>query len=439
MKQPQGYKDPIHPHFVCKLTKALYGLRQAPRAWFSAPRAWFSVFSSHLLSLGFTASKADTSLFVCHHNTTITLALVYVDDIIVTGNDTSFITTLIEQLSSRFTMKDLGDLHYFLGIVVNATSTGLFLSQTKYATEVLTKGGMLECKPSGSPTSSRQPVDPSEPLFEDVTLFRTLVGSLQYLTLTRPKIAFAVNSVCQHMHRPKISHYCAVKRVLRYIKGTLRHGLRLTSGNLSLTAYTDADWAGDPLDRRSTSGFVVFLGPNPVSWCAMKQPNVARSSTEAEYRAMAQTTTDLVWIQQLLTELHVPILTPHVLWCDNKSAMALACLWWEACSDVFSFGVVILGTISKMIVGEEVLGVVYTDDIVLTDEWAKVEYKDGCPLVDKSLAADPYFYESDGRKITALGMQCIDDDPDRRLAMKEAVEHLESLPIVQHHVDALGL
>lgn len=107
MRQPQGCKDPTHPHFVCKLTKALYGLRQAPRAW-------FSVFSSHLLSLGFMASKADTSLFICHNGPAITLVLVYVDDIIITGNHSSFITTLIRQLSSKFAMKDLGDLHYFL-------------------------------------------------------------------------------------------------------------------------------------------------------------------------------------------------------------------------------------------------------------------------------------------------------------------------------------
>lgn len=194
------------------------------------------------------------------------------------------------------------------------------MSQTKYATKVLNKARMLDCKASASPTSSKHPPDP---WFEDVTLFRTLVGSVQYLTLTRPKIAFAVNSVCQHMHKPKLSHFCVVKRLLRYVIGTLSHGLLLTSGSLSLTANTDVDWAGDPLNRSSTFGFVVFLGPNPMSWCAKKQPTVARSSTEAEYRARAQTTKDLVWIQ-LLTELHMPISPPHVLCCDKKSTMALA-------------------------------------------------------------------------------------------------------------------
>lgn len=122
---------------------------------------------------------------------------------------------------------------------------------------------MLKCKPSAF--SAKKPVDPSNPLFEDVTLFRTLVGSLQYLTLTRPEIAFSINSICQHMHQPKVSHFRAVKRLLRYIKGSITHGLHLTKGSLDLIAFTDSDWAGDPLDRLSTTGFVVFLGGNPIS------------------------------------------------------------------------------------------------------------------------------------------------------------------------------
>lgn len=216
MKQPLGYKNPAHPDFVCKLTKAFYGLRQAPRAW-------FSIFSSYLLDLGFQASRADTSLFVLHKGAIIVLILVYVDDIILTGNDTPFLIKLIEQLSSRFVMKDLGVLHYFLGIEVITTEQGLFHSQGKYALEILTKAGMTDCKLSTSPTSTKTPMDPCDPLFEDVTLFRTLIGSLQYLTITQPDIAFAVNIVCQHMHQPKQSHFGAVKRLLRYVKGTLSH------------------------------------------------------------------------------------------------------------------------------------------------------------------------------------------------------------------------
>lgn len=210
----------------------------------------FFVFSSYLTSLGFQASKADTSLFILHNDSTITLVLVYVDDIILTGNNASFLSQLIEQLSSRFVMKDLGKLHYyFLGIEVTHTQHDLFLSQAKFATELLSKAGMTDCKATAAPISSKKPIDPCE----DGTLFRSLVGSLQYLTLTRPEIAFSVNSVYQHMHKPTVSHFGAVKRLLRYIKGTLHHGLHFTPGSLSLTAFTDADWVGDPLDRRSTN------------------------------------------------------------------------------------------------------------------------------------------------------------------------------------------
>ncbi|XP_058221119.1 uncharacterized mitochondrial protein AtMg00810-like [Rhododendron vialii] len=268
--------------------------------------------------------KADSSLFILHKPTSITLILVYVDDIILTGSDSPFLSQLVSLLGSKFVMKDLGSLHYFLGLEVTYFQHGLCLTQSKYVSEILTKAGMEDCKPSASPTSTKGPYDPSDPPFDNVSLFRTLVGSLQYLTLTRPDIAFAVNTVCQHMHQPKLSHFLAVKRLIRYIKGTINHGLYFTDGPLSLTAYADADWAGDPVDRRSTSGFVVFLGATPVSWSAKKQPTVARSSTEAEYRAMAQTAADLVWIPQLLTELQVSIAPPHVLWCDNRSAMALA-------------------------------------------------------------------------------------------------------------------
>lgn len=180
------------------------------------------------MELGFTASKADTSLFVLHKDSSVTLILVYVDDIILAGSDTSYLEHLVTMLSSRF-MKDLGFLHYFLGIEVVFTKTGLFLSQSKYASEILGKAGMTNCKPSVSPTSAKTIVDPAKPFFEDVTLFRTLVGSLQYLTLTRPEIAFLVNAICQHMHKPKVSHFSDVKRILRYIKRTLNHGLYLWS------------------------------------------------------------------------------------------------------------------------------------------------------------------------------------------------------------------
>jgi histone deacetylase 1/2 len=161
----------------------------------------------------------------------------------------------------------------------------------------------------------------------DPTLYRSIVGALQYATMTRPDIAFSVNKVCQFMANPLESHWKAVKRILRYLKGTISHGLLLSSSTtgppFSLRAYSDADWATDHDDRRSTSGSCIYFGPNLVSWGSKKQALVARSSTEAEYRSMANTTVDLLWIQSLLHELQIPFHTPTLL-CDNLSAVSLS-------------------------------------------------------------------------------------------------------------------
>lgn len=317
MRQPLGYKHPDKPQYVCKLKKALYGLRQAPRAW-------FSVFSGFLVQQGFHNSKADASLFTLKNDKSITLILIYVDDIIITGCNSAFITELISHLSTRFAMKDLGSLSYFLGIEVHKTGLGLLLSQSKYASDLLKRAGMLECKPSQSPTSSKPAVLDPDPPVSDPHWFKTIVGSLQYLTLTRPELSFAVNLACQHMHDPRQSHFVAIKRILRYVKGTIYQGLLFVPSSLKLTAFSDADWAGDHATRRSTTGFCLFLGSNLISWCAKKQHTVARSSTEAEYRALAQCAADISWVHQLLQDLQLTPQVPHSLWCDNQSAIALA-------------------------------------------------------------------------------------------------------------------
>ncbi|KAM1055587.1 hypothetical protein PS2_028857 [Malus domestica] len=247
MRQPSGFVDPQYPTHVCKLRRSLYGLKQAPRAWFQC-------FSHHLEDLGFLASTADSSLFTYFNGATIIYLLIYVDDILVTGNDAAHISRLIAQLGLLFSMKDLGPLKFFLGMEVTRTPTGMYLSQSKYIVDLLRRTKMTDCKPTSTPATAgrRLSLHEGEPL-SDATEFRSVVGALQYLLFTRPDIAFAVNQVCQYMHSPTTTHWAAVKRILRYLKATHDHALVYTASSLTLTAYADADYAGiqmidDPLE-----------------------------------------------------------------------------------------------------------------------------------------------------------------------------------------------
>jgi hypothetical protein len=288
MEQPPGFQDTSQPNLVCKLHKAIYGLKQAPRAWYTR-------LSNFLLDLGFQGSLVDTSLFILVQGAVHIYMLVYVDDILITGTHPSVISSIITKLQAEFPLKDLGSLHYFLGIQVTRDSAGLHICQNKYITDLLHKTHMDGSKPSKSTCSSGTKLSKhdGEPL-ADPTTYRQVVGALQYCTLTRPEIAYSVNQLCQHMHAPSSTHWIAAKRVLRYLNGAKDHGLHYTKSNLQLNAFCDSDWAGCPDDRRSTSGFAVFLGDCLIA---------SRSSTEAEYRSLSLTTVELFWLRMLFKEL----------------------------------------------------------------------------------------------------------------------------------------
>ena len=218
-------------------------------------------------------------------------------------------------------------LHYFLGIQVTHSPNGLILTQHKYIKDLLARTNMLASKGVNTPMllDEKLTLNGGDILSaEDTTRYRSVVGTLQYLSLTRPDISYCVNRVCQFLSSPTTVHWVAVKMILRYLHQTIDYGLRFTkSGSSLLSAFSDADWAGNPDDRRSTGGYAIFLGGNLVSWASRKQSTVSRSSTEAEYKAVADTTAELIWIQVLLRELGVPQHRPPSLWCDNIGATYL--------------------------------------------------------------------------------------------------------------------
>ncbi|KAI0496713.1 hypothetical protein KFK09_023037 [Dendrobium nobile] len=220
--------------------------------------------------------------------------LVYVDDILLTGNSNSDIQNLLRNLHNKFTMRDLSSISQFLGIHAVSTSYGLHLTQSQFAQSILSRAGMLNCKPVSTPSQIQTSSSSnSSAAFSNPTLYRQLAGCLQYLTLIRPDIAYAVNKICQHMQSPTNSHFEALKRLLRYIQGSLHTGLPIFCDASILQSYADSDWPGDADDRKSISGYCNFLGSTLISWSVKKQNAVARSSTEAEYRALASAAAEI--------------------------------------------------------------------------------------------------------------------------------------------------
>ncbi|KAA3479988.1 Retrovirus-related Pol polyprotein from transposon TNT 1-94 [Gossypium australe] len=292
--QPPGYVqyDSTGKPLVCRLKKALYGLRQAPRTWFEK-------LKSFLVSIGFIVSKSDVSLFVRIKAESTLFVLVY----------------------------DMGGLHYFLGIEVTRSSSGcLHLCQTKYIRDILARTSMINAKSVHTPMVSSSTLSKEDgDQLENPTKYRSLAGALQCVLLTRPDIAYAVNKICQFMHNPTTVHMTALKCILRYLYGTLDFGIVFRPVvQLSLVAYADANCGLDFNDRRSVSRYCVYFGSTPVSWCSKKQQLVFHSTAEAEYRSLAATTSKVTWLLSLLQELHIKSEDTSHIWCDSSSAVAVA-------------------------------------------------------------------------------------------------------------------
>ncbi|XP_026454355.1 uncharacterized protein LOC113355653 [Papaver somniferum] len=290
MQPPPGL--PHAPNQVCKLHKPLYGLKKAPRAWFEK-------FSSAILEYGFTQSFYDPAMFTRSSAKGIVIFLLYVDDMVITGSDCEGIDNLKTYLSSCFQMKDLGFLSYFPGIEVRKPNNGYFVSQVKYASGIIQQAGITDTKIVDTPLEVNVRHSPTDgTLLSNPTMYRQLVGSLNYLTITRPDNSHAVHIVRQFMSAPRSTHFAAVLRILWHLKGTLYQGLQFSSkSDLTLRAYSDSDWTGDVTDRRSITGYCVFWGDSFISWRSKKQTIVSRSSAEAEYQALTHTTSEIIWLR----------------------------------------------------------------------------------------------------------------------------------------------
>ncbi|CAN6579818.1 unnamed protein product [Malus baccata var. baccata] len=275
---------------------------------------------------GYGQGNSYHTLFIKRKDDKVTLLIIYVHDMIVTVNDTKNIERLQRYLFAEFEMKDLGGLKYFLGIEVARSREGIYLSWRKYVLDLLTKTGMLACKPADTLIVQNHDLG----IYQDQIpinkeRYQQLVGRLIYLSLTRPDIAYAVSVVSQFMHAPSEDHMAAVIRILSYLKGALGKGLMYKKhGHMEVKGYTEADWVRNITDWWSTLGYFTFVAGNLVTWRSKKQNVVVRSSAEAEYRRMAHGICELLWLRILLIEIGFKPELSMVLYCDNQAVREIA-------------------------------------------------------------------------------------------------------------------
>ncbi len=326
MYQPEGFVDPDRPEYVCKLQRSIYGLKQSARCW-------NATLDEYLTSVGYRKSDADSCIYlksVREGNGHISFVIlgVYVDDLVPVSNNSTLLKAEKVALCERFDMVDQGEISYLLGMSIkrDRQSRTLTISQPSYLEKVLKRFGMENSKPVATPIEPGkrfQQMESEEDAF-DVEMYRQAIGCLTYAsTSTRPDLAAAVGMLAQYMSKPSKEHWAGVKRILRYIRGTLNYGLKFQAHHeAKLIGFSDADWAGDVDTRRSTFGYVFQLGG--VSWSSRRQTTVAKSSTEAEYVALSSCTQEAVWLRRLLKNLGKDMTLPTVIYEDNQGAIELA-------------------------------------------------------------------------------------------------------------------
>jgi hypothetical protein len=319
MEQPEGFKLSDNPDFVCKLKKSLYGLKQAPRAWYHR-------LDTYLQDKGFKRGTIDNNLYIKTEGNDLLIVLVYVDDIIFGCHNDSLVQWFASTMESEFEMSMIGELSFFLGLQITQRSEGMFLSQEKYLREMLKRFQMEDSKPVGTPmvTGCKLSKDDDSPDV-DQSSYRSMIGSLLYITTSRPDIMHVVGMVGRYQSAPKQSHLLAVKRIFRYLKETMNYGLWYPKNqNFQLSVYSDVDWANCMDERKSTSGGAFYLGDSLVAWLSKKQGSTSLSTTEAEYIAVATCCTQVLWMIQTLADLEVKYTAPIPIHCDNTSAISVS-------------------------------------------------------------------------------------------------------------------
>ncbi|GJT02972.1 putative RNA-directed DNA polymerase [Tanacetum coccineum] len=315
--QPPGFEDPNHPDKVYKVVKALYGLHQAPRAW-------YDTLANYLLCNGFQRGKIDQTLFIKRQKGHILLVQIYVDDIIFGSTKKELCDEFEKLMKDKFQMSSMGELTFFLGLQVQQKKKGIFISQDKYVHEILRKYNYTDVKSASTPTYLEKPLFQDGDVADvDEHLYRSMIRSLMYLIASRPDIMFAVCACARFQGSLKTSHLLAVKRIFRYLKGKPSLGLWYSKDSpLELVAFTDSDYAGVTQDRKSTTGGCQFLGNRLISWQCKKQTIVATSTTEAEYVAAANCCGQVLWIQNQLLDYGYNFMNT-VIYIDNNSTICI--------------------------------------------------------------------------------------------------------------------
>ncbi|CAH9071025.1 unnamed protein product [Cuscuta europaea] len=317
VEQPPGFEINREKDQVYKLHKALYGLKQAPRAW-------YDTLSEYLVKNGFTKGKVDKTLFKTEEGPHILLVQIYVDDIIFGSSNQALCEKISNLMQSKFEMSMMGELNYFLGLQVKQTPDGIFINQAKYIRDLMKKFKVENKSTVKIPMNTSQGLSQDEDGKDvDPTLYRGLIGSLLYLTTSRPDISYSVGVCARFQSKPKESHLLAAKKILRYLKGNPNSGLWYqTNGGFDLYGYSDSDFARCKIDRKSTSGTCQLIGGRLVSWFNKKQNSIATSTVEAEYIVAGSCCAQILWMKQQLKDYGEETKEISIL-CDNTSAIAI--------------------------------------------------------------------------------------------------------------------